>query len=146
MLLKVLVADTPNAFRQRILETLNRVDSNLETFVADDGRLAMNELTGFTPDAAIIGTGLEDVYCFEICDYMRSKEGLKDARIIFASELHPAAWNCGQPESLHGADAWLSNSASDDELSLELTRQLQDIRENQLVAASSSATHGHETE
>ncbi|HZS48937.1 MAG TPA: zinc-ribbon domain-containing protein [Blastocatellia bacterium] len=134
--LKVLIADAPNPFRQRILNALNRVETNLETVVADDGRFAIDRLEDFTPDAAIIGTGIENVYCFEICDYIRSKERLKDARIIFASELHEAAWNCGEPESLHGADAWLSNASTDEELLTRLTRHLNEARMTHQETAS----------
>jgi len=88
--LKLLVADTPNQFRSRVVKTLNEIDPTLELVVVDDGGLAMGALAGFAPDLAIIGTAIEKVYCFEICDYMRATDRLKDATIIFAAELHAA--------------------------------------------------------
>jgi predicted Zn finger-like uncharacterized protein len=126
--LKLLVADTPNQFRSRVVKTLNDIDPTLELVVVDDGGLAMGALAGFAPDLAIIGTAIEKVYCFEICDYMRAKERLKDATIIFAAELHAAAWNCAEPESLYGADTWISNAASDDELFAGLSNHLETLR------------------
>jgi len=126
--LKLLVADTPNQFRSRVVKTLNEIDPTLELVVVDDGGLAMGALAGFAPDLAIIGTAIEKVYCFEICDYMRATERLKDATIIFAAELHAAAWNCAEPESLYGADTWISNAASDDELFAGLSNHLETIR------------------
>ena len=134
--LKLLVADGPNPFRQRVVDTLNRIEPDLNVVVVDDGSSAMGTLSTFSPDMAIIGTAIENVYCFQICDYMRADERLKNALIIFASELHSAAWNCGEPETLHGADAWLSNSVSDDELTSGLRKHLEAVRSSHLQATT----------
>ena len=128
--LKLLVADTPTQFRTRVVKTLNEIDPTLELVVVDDGGLAMGALAGFAPDLAIIGTAIEKVYCFEICDYMRATDRLKDTRIVFAAELHQAAWNCADPESLYGADAWMSNAATDDELFAGLRDHIETVRTN----------------
>jgi len=128
--LKLLVADAPTQFRTRVVKTLNEIDPTLELVVVDDGGLAMGALAGFAPDLAIIGTAIEKVYCFEICDYMRATDRLKDTRIVFAAELHQAAWNCAEPESLFGADAWMSNAATDDELFAGLRDHIETVRTN----------------
>jgi predicted Zn finger-like uncharacterized protein len=133
--LKLLVADTPTQFRTRVVKTLNEIDPTLELVVVDDGGLAMGALAGFAPDLAIIGTAIEKVYCFEICDYMRGNDRLKDAKIIFAAELHQAAWNCAEPESLYGADAWMSSAVTDDELLTGLRDHIETVRTSQQQSA-----------
>jgi PleD family two-component response regulator len=126
--LKLLIADEPNGLRRRIIEALGQLAPGLELVVVDNGAEAVRALADLTPDLAIIGTGIEQTYCFEVCDFMRADERLRKARIIFASELNPRAWDCKDPKSLYGADAWLSNAASNDELLRSLRGHLEAVR------------------
>ncbi|MBI5286535.1 MAG: response regulator [Deltaproteobacteria bacterium] len=103
--IKVMVAHGDPALRtaMRVLLT----DNGFNVALARDGFQALQLLEIEFPRVAILDVALPGMYGFEILDFIRSNDGLRDIKVVLLASIYHKTRYKRTPTSLYGADDYI---------------------------------------
>lgn len=101
----VLVAVDGEATRELIREVLS--GAGYEILEAADGQQAISLLEVHHPPVALLDVGLPQVFGFQVCEAIKTREDLRSIRVILVAAIHNQGRYRRNPSNLYGADDYI---------------------------------------
>lgn len=101
----VLVAHEESLVVEKLKSVL--MSGGYRVITAQDGIAAMVNATRDLPFLAVLGVSIPKIYGFEVCRRLKSRPETKDMKIILFGSIYDENKYRRQPESFHGADAYI---------------------------------------
>lgn len=101
----VLVVLDETELADLIVKILARGSLNSKIVVT--GEEALNIMDTYPPDAAVISVALPDMMGYEVVDWIRRSDSIRDIPVILLSSLHHGTRFKRAPTSLYGADDYI---------------------------------------
>jgi predicted Zn finger-like uncharacterized protein len=102
---RVMVANPNPHFCSAIKDFLS--GRNFDVIIAKDGGDAMQFLEIKIPDVALVDVALPGMYGFELCDFIKNSEKLKDIKVILLASIYDKTRYKRMPNSIYGADDYI---------------------------------------
>ncbi|MBI5047690.1 MAG: response regulator [Deltaproteobacteria bacterium] len=119
---KVMVANSNPHFCSAIKDFLT--GRGFEVMIAKDGVEALQFLEMEIPQIAVVDVALPGMYGFEICDFIKNKEKLKDIKIILLASIYDKTRYKRMPSSIYGAADYIEMHHIPDQLVPKINKLL----------------------
>ena len=111
---RVMVANPNPPFCSAIKDFLS--GRNFDVIIAKDGVEALQFLEIKIPDIALVDVALPGMYGFELCDFIKDSEKLKDIKVILLASIYDKTRYKRMPNSIYGADDYIEMHHIPDQL------------------------------
>ena len=111
---RVMVANPNPPFCSAIKDFLS--GRNFDVIIAKDGVEALQFLEIKIPDVALVDVALPGMYGFELCDFIKDSEKLKDIKVILLASIYDKTRYKRMPNSIYGADDYIEMHHIPDQL------------------------------
>ena len=119
---RILVAHAEHALCARMSGLLEK--ENFEVVTSQDGVDALMKIQRKSPAAAVIDAALPKMYGFEICEFLKRNESLRNIKVLLVEATHNQDRYKRTAENLYGADDVLEESEIGEVLVAKLRRLL----------------------
>ena len=108
----ILLADDDVDIRTLVRLAIENIDCDI--IEASDGEIALEQILVEAPDLVVLDVMMPGLTGWEVCKYVKSKEGYKDTLILMLTAVGETVNQMTAP--LYGADAYLDKPFDMDEI------------------------------